>query len=455
MSLRSGGSPRGSQAHLSDAHDGSDAPAPELRLERDLRSTQALREARASRARETGRPNGGLGVAGLLRFLVFAVILAAVVLVAGLTVLRPVVAGAVVDWASGTPGLLRWPFVADLVREDLGASLTDPASTDPTQVDFTVKSGDTATSIADRLAGQGLLKDPRAFVFIAVEHGSDTKLEVGDYVLRRNMTPDQLVGSLLEARDPAITITLREGLRIEQIAAKLQTEPLTMDVNRFYQLAEHPPVSLLAGRPWLQLPAGASLEGYLAPDTYRVLPDTTPEEFLGMLLDHFHEVVGDARMTVPAARGMTFSQILVLASIVEQEAVVDSERPLIAGVYQNRLRKKMLLQSDPTVIYGNDTLQLEKLPFQQWPRYSFGSPFPNLSKAVFPGALARYQTYESAGLPPGPICTPTVASIDAALDPNTATGYLYFVAKGDGSHTHAFAKTYAQHLANLKKYGYQ
>jgi UPF0755 protein len=174
-----------------------------------------------------------------------------------------------------------------------------------------------------------------------------------------------------------------------------------------------------------------------------------------MMLDEFVAEIGPERMKVAAARGLTWYQVLSLASIVEQEAAVDAERPLIAGVYQGRIDRGMLLNADPTVIYGNDTLKLAALQVSAWPTYSFwglvGSP---LADVTFPPALAGFQTYQNRGLIPAPICTPTVASIDAALVPTTKPGYLYFVAKHDGSRTHAFAKTLADHEANLKKYGY-
>jgi UPF0755 protein len=148
----------------------------------------------------------------------------------------------------------------------------------------------------------------------------------------------------------------------------------------------------------------------------------------------------------------------VLASIVEHEAVVDEERSLIAGVYQNRINPRKwptgLLQSDPTIFYVNDSLKLRELPFADWVKYVFwddlkGNPLP----ATLPVDLAGYNTYTSKGLPPGPISSPALASIDAALNPNTKTGYLFFIAKGDGSGTSAFAKTQAEHEKNVKKYG--
>src|SRR5205814_1706533 len=184
------------------------------------------------------------------------------------------------------------------------------------------------------------------------------------------------------------------------------------------------------------------------------------EDFVKMLLDHFKETVGNDRLNVPKTRGLTFYQVLSLASIVEQETNVDEERPLVAGVYQNRLNRKMILGADPTVIYANDSVQLRALPLDQWVSFFFWTVpnGPGMAAVEVPDDLAGYQTYLRAGLIPGPICTPTLASIDAALDPNTKTGYLYFVAirdaNGKSTGRHAFAKTEAEHIANLRRYGY-
>src|SRR5262249_21652635 len=161
--------------------------------------------------------------------------------------------------------------------------------------------------------------------------------------------------------DPTITIGLREGLRLEQVTALLEKlhneQGLQMDPMAFYNVVTKPPAELLGEYPWLHLPAGATLEGFLAPATYVVHPDISAEDFVRMLLDHFYQTVGADRLAVPKARGLTFYQVLTLASIVEQEAVYDDERPLIAGVYQNRLTRKMALGADPTVIYAYDTGQ--------------------------------------------------------------------------------------------------
>ena len=163
---------------------------------------------------------------------------------------------------------------------------------------------------------------------------------------------------------------------------------------------------------------------------------------------------------MPEARGLTFYQILTLASIVEREAVVDEERPLIAGVFQNRLHKLRgiapVLASDPTVFYAVDTMKLAKLPFDQWKTYFFW----NVPGAAAPRhrapARARSATRPTRrpGLPPGPIARRRSPRSTRRSTPTRRTGYLYFLAKKDGSNTHAFAKTLAEHDANRKKYGY-
>ena len=130
------------------------------------------------------------------------------------------------------------------------------------------------------------------------------------------------------------------------------------------------------------------------------------------MLDKFAQNVGPERMAVPEARGLSFYQVLTLASIVEREALLDEEKPLIAGVYQNRLDPKKwphrLLQSDPTVFYVHDTLELAKLAVEDWPTYVFWAPIKGgLTDETLPPELAGYNTYKSTGLPPGPIATPT------------------------------------------------
>jgi UPF0755 protein len=455
MTIRSGGRPRDKQqAHPADAG-GHDEPwQPDYRHPRPNGGGNGGGNGNGN-GRRGGR-SGGVG--GVLRFLVFALILGGIVLAVLFTVLRPVVRNFVIGWASDNPGALDVPFVADLVKEDLGSTLTDPKSNDTEQSAFIVNPGENATKIAERLETEGFLADRRAFVFIAVERDLTDKLKTGTFILRRSMTPDQLVTALLDPPViPVVEIGLRTGLRLEQITAKLETiDGLTMDPAGFYELAKHPTADLLADYDWLDLPKGASLEGYLWPATYNVLPDTTPEELIRLMLDRFHQAIED-RMKVPAARGMTFYKVLTLASMVEREAILDEERPLIAGVFQNRLTPALwptgLLNSDPTIFYVHDSLKLADMPVTDWKNYVFWNSLgDDQLPAQLPDDLAGYNTYTHSGLVSGPICTPTIVSIDAALNPDTKDKYLYFLAKKDGSKETVFAKTKAEHDANIKKY---
>ncbi|MBI2780358.1 MAG: endolytic transglycosylase MltG [Chloroflexi bacterium] len=423
--------------------------------------------------RRNGNRNGnggGFRLPGFVRFLLFAGVLAALVLVVLLTALRPLVRAGVVGWAWSNPSsITRFPFVGDFVREDLGDKITVPAGTDAAPRTFVVNPGDTIFTLAPRLLSGGFVASERAFLYVALEAELNKDLSSGNFLLRGNMTPAEVAQALVKARVVVKTldITFREGLRIEQMTALLETLNTGIDPQAFYDLAKQPTDALLADYPWLTaiLPKGASLEGFLYPDTYQVVTETdggtTPvtdaEALIRRLLDRFLEKVGD-RMNVPESRGMTFYQIVTLASIVDQEAAVDSERALIAGVFQNRLDglrgAAKILNADPTVIYATDTMALAKLPLPEWKTYFFWKvPAGPLAGVKVDKAVQGYQTYQVGGLIPGPISTPSLASIDAALAPDQADGYLYFVAIPD-TKTHAFAKTLAEHNANLRKYGY-
>lgn len=405
------------------------------------------------------------GVPGFIRFVVFAGLLATVIAIAGLTALRPLVRAAVVGWAWQNTGALRLPFVAGFVREDLGVALTNPASSDASEVVFEVQLGDTPATLAPRLLAAGVIASERAFIFTAVVDGLAARLKEGRYLLRKDMTPEQVSVGLVSAPVvvTSIDVLFREGLRLEQITAKLQTLTSGVDPKAFYDEVTKPPPTLLVDFPWLKLAAGATLEGYLYPATYSLITEargdplqhvTNADDLVRAMLTKFHDVVGDQRMAVPAGRGLSWTEILTLASMVETEAHLDVDRPLIAGVFQTRLDPKHetrgFLQSDPTIFYINDTLELRALPFASWQLYSFWGPIKQPLPDVLPDDLAAYNTYTHAGLPPGPLVSPSTASIDAALHPDTSTGYLYFLAVGDG--TTVYAKTLAEHRKNIAKY---
>jgi UPF0755 protein len=412
--------------------------------------------------------SGGPG--HILRFALFAGIIGSVVVAGLYFVARPIVVNGIVDWAAENPTALQLPFVSAIVRGELGPSISQPIdATDTTSVVVVIDAGATPREIGDQLVGAGVIRDARAFVYEAIQRGATQAFQTGRHVVTKSMNVDQIIVVLTTppVAPPTVRITFREGLRIEQMVAKLEyleanpvdpTAPLTMNVAQFYDLAMHPPADLSSLYPWLKVPAGASLEGFLFPATYNVAPGTTPSELLQMLLDAFVSHAPPGLLELPPDQ---IYQKVQIAALVETEAKVDSDRALIAGVYVNRLDPKKwptgLLNADPTLNYANDSVWLQSHPIESWVDYTFWNPIKTtgpLSQVVFPDALAAYNTYHHAGLPPSPICSPGGPSLLAAMKPDTADGYLYFLAKNDGSGTHAFAKTQAEQDANLKKYGY-
>jgi UPF0755 protein len=410
------------------------------------------------------------GPANFLRFALFALVVGGLVAAGLYFVARPIVVSGIVDWAAENPTALQLPFVSGIVRGALGPDLTEPVdATSTTAVVVIIASGATPHEIGVQLVQAGVIKDERAFVYESIQRDITEDFQLGRHVVTKSMSIDEIITVLTTppVAPPTVRLTFREGLRIEQMVALLElkeskpddpTAPLTMNVAQFYDLATHPPAELVSQYTWLKLPAGASLEGFLFPATYNVAPSTTPMELLQMLLDAF------ASHAPPDLLKLTPDEVyqkVQLASLVESEAKVDSDRALIAGVYANRLDPKKwptgLLDADPTLNYANDSVWLGANPIASWVSYYFWNPIKTtgaLSQVVFPGSLASYNTYHHAGLPPTPICSPDAPSLAAALTPDTADGYLYFLAKNDGSNTHAFAKTAAEQTANLKKYGY-
>ena len=469
MTLRSGGGPRNprgprSQARPRVVDQGWDDYRPPT--EEDLEAEERRRRS-IDRSFRRGQFHGPGPV---LRFAILAAVLAGLVTAGLWYVARPLAVNTLVDWAAENPTALQIPFIADLVRSEFHGLITEPVDpTDRRTVAITISDGETPAEIAQQLQSAGLIKDARAFVFEAIDKGVTGEFLAGRHNVSKSQTIDEIITSLTTQpiASPLVKITFREGLRVEQMVALMELKEhdpddpnavLKMDVGQFYNLVEHPPSDLLAGYPWLKLPEGGTLEGFLFPATYQVDPDVTPTEFVQMLLDAFVTHAPAGLLQLP---GDEIYQTVNLASIVELEAKVDAERPIIAGVYTNRLDPKLwptgLLDADPTLNYANDSVWLETNDINTWVDYSFWEPIQTngpLSQVSFPGGLAAYNTYHHAGLPPYPICSPSAASLAAAMQPDTADGYLYFVAKNDGSGEHAFAKTQAEQDANLKKYGY-
>ena len=344
----------------------------------------------------------------------------------------------------GCCGLSQGDDVADsldgfLLRVYLGfkqEEISQPASDDPTPVVFVVEPGDTAGDIAMRLKRLGLVGDAELFRLLARYHKADSKLEAGRYELRANMTMGEIIEALQHGRLEEVAVTVPEGWRVEQIAEML-AEEVGLDDEEFLALVQSE--SFFDDYEFLQYrPPEATLEGFLFPDTYLLPVQPTALDIIERMLADFDQRFTAEMRQAAVEQEMTIYQVVTLASIVEREAVVAEERPIIAGVFLNRLEESMNLDSCPTVQYA--------LGYQEDADQWWKTP---VTLEEFAQVNSPYNTYLHRGLPPGPICNPGLASIQAVLEP-VETDYLYFLSKGDGSH--AFAKTFEEHLQNQQKY---
>ncbi len=302
-------------------------------------------------------------------------------------------------------------------------------------VSFTVAPGETASTIGPRLEQAGLIRDGELFRLLVRYRGVDSGLEAGDYQLSPSMTLDRIVTELQHGGIRSITVMIPEGWRMEQIAAKLAEAGLGKEEEFLALMRKNDyPYSWLQDRPE-EAPEG--LEGFLFPDTYQFRQDAKPEYVIDTMLTNFDRRVTPELRAALAGHGLSFYQAIVLASIVEREAVVAQERPLIAAVFYGRLQQGMYLQADPTVSYAKG--------FDPDKNTWWAPMYEGEGESV----ESAYNTFLHPGLTPGPICNPGLASIEAVAYPAT-TKYLYFVSRGDGSH--AFAETFEEHLENVRKY---
>lgn len=328
-------------------------------------------------------------------------------------------------------------------------SLTRPTSVDNSPVRFVVAPGTPAREIGRQLLAAGLITDDLLFEAYVRVNGLAARLEAGTFILNPSMTLVEVVEILQQAEAASITITIPEGWRIEQVAdylaeAQVFADPAQADLYRTQALTGDLTGLDVTHYPFLQeRPAGASLEGYLFPDTYELpAAGATPADVLGRQLDVFAArvlpVYGAARAA--GSTTMDLHTALTVASIVEREAVIPAERPDIAGVYLNRLGIGMRLEADPTVQYA---MGYQPATGQWWKTPVFLEEYSSV--------INPYNTYLNDGLPPGPIAAPGLSSIQAVLAP-AEHGYYYFVATPDGTGAHIFATTFEEHLINVRRY---
>lgn len=296
-----------------------------------------------------------------------------------------------------------------------------------------IEAGESAESIGAMLEDQGIIASGSHFEVLVGLTGVQESLEAGEYEFDRGIPVAEAVNRIAEGRTASRYVVIPEGLRAEEIGDILEQANIVtkadflaaLDKSRYTQ-------------PFLSQVASTSLEGYLFPAAYEFRRNVTADEVVSRLLDGFQTNVADTLQF--EGQDFTLEQAVNLAAIVEREATDTAEHPTIASVFENRLRLGMPLQADPTVQFAISADPASLTQYGVWKEeltledLEFDSP---------------YNTYVYTGLPPGPIANPGLDTIKSVIRP-AETEYLYFVAKGDG--THAFAETLAEHFANVELY---
>ncbi|MBI1749299.1 MAG: endolytic transglycosylase MltG [Acidobacteria bacterium] len=308
----------------------------------------------------------------------------------------------------------------------LGAEWQTPYQGFPTGGVFVeVSRGMSSSVIARRLAQSGVVRSRVAFDMLS-RWKSPAALQAGEYHFDQPVTPMEVFRKLAEGRVFVHVLTVPEGKTIFDVAELVENERLA---RRKAFLAAASDASLIHDL----APEARSLEGFLFPATYQFPRRVTPERIVETMVKRFREVWGRLQKEKGAVDGRPVAEVVTLASLVEKETGVAEERPLVAGVFHNRLKRRMALQCDPTVIYA---LELAN-------KYDGSLNGKDLQ------FKSPYNTYRNAGLPPGPIANPGEASLRAALAP-PKVDYLYFVANMEGGHF--FSRTLAEHNSNVARY---
>jgi len=323
---------------------------------------------------------------------------------------------------------IRWLILVLIIvflwlTADVYRFLSAPASSEPEEMIIEVPSGMPLRALSNLLQERGLISSAERFGWLVRFKGAARRIKAGEYQLSTGLRPGELLDKIVRGEVLLHQITFPEGYTIKQMAELLESRDLARS-DGFIAAANNP-----AFAQELNIPA-STLEGYLFPDTYQFARNLPVENILDALVQRLDHHFGPTQQKEADELGFTRHQVVILASVVEKETAVAEERPLIAGVFLNRLKKGIRLQSDPTVIYGLKNFN------------------GNLTKAHLE-ADTPYNTYTRRGLPAGPICNPGAASIQAVLNP-APTPYLYFVAKKDG--THHFSTSLVEHNAAVLRH---
>lgn len=377
----------------------------------------------------------------LVRLMVVAILFAAIG-AAGMVLYR-IWLGEGLDRAAVNPNLSQTQrLYLEYYLSEHALELSQPAGVGTLPVSFTISSGEGATAIADSLKAAGLLTNNELFLNYLSYYGLDGGLVAGDYRLDPRQTIPQLAEALGAGGARALELRFLPGWRSEEMVNYLRVvRPAQIDADVFLDVIQTRQGIDIGAFPFLSaLPEGASLEGYLFPDAYTIEPDTNSVDLARKMLENFDQQVTPAMRQSYGAQGLSLRDALVLASIVEKEAILAEEKPLMAAVFLNRLRAGMPLQADPTVQYAIGFYA----PGDTW----WKSPLD----AADLGIDSPYNTYLVNGIPPGPISNPGLTSLEAVAHP-AATDFLFFVldCTAEIPGTHVFSKTYEEHLVNVER----
>jgi UPF0755 protein len=299
-----------------------------------------------------------------------------------------------------------------------------------------IPAGSGSRAIGDRLVASGVVRNEVIYRLALWASGEGRRLKAGEYRFDRAMTPFEVIDKIARGDVFVINVTFPEGLNIAEMAQIFEAHgfgPAATFVDAARNLALLKGQGGQGGQERTTRSPAENLEGYLFPDTYALSRHTDAAKLVGLMVARFQEIAGSDLKNAAAARNLTLHQVVTLGSIVEKETARPEERPIVAAVYENRLKIGMPLQCDPTVIYA-----LERLH-----RYNGNLRHDDLA------VDSPYNTYRYGGLPPGPIASPGRESLQAVVHP-ADVDFLYFVSKNDGSHQ--FARTLEEHNRNVQKF---
>ncbi len=326
---------------------------------------------------------------------------------------------------SNLPILLRYllGLFGFVMAMSLLILVTEPVNVTPDNREIKIPSGATLSQIAKQLREKKIISSEQSFILLAKLKQSQTQLKSGFYDIRHVKSANQLINLLKQGQNLSTRITIPEGTTINGIA-KIISQHINIDEEKFVALTQD---SLFLAELGMTI---QSLEGYLFPDTYFFYKNDDEKTIIKKMVSNFRQKWQQIQEDIPINGGKSQHELLTLASLIEGECMIDRERPIVSSLYQNRLKRQMKLEADPTIQYIIDD-----------------APRRLLNKDL--KIQSPYNTYQNRGLPPGPVNNPGVKSILAAINP-AETNFLYMVATGDGSHF--FTRHYWKFLQAKRKF---